>query len=171
MLVRVSHPRSTRHFTGLFLPRVPADLSIACPISCFRSTGLGCELRVRPETRNHPKLRTYRNYGPKIRVRSETHGPYRNFTSPKSTSVSSVNVFTVRNSNPRNGSRSCNVLGCTNANVHRPTNARLWFSAPEAALSEVEQRFDRARAQTDLLSEFEFSGGSYWFVRNCAILS
>ena len=53
------------------------------------------------------------------------------------------------------GSRGCNAVGCVNTNDHRPTNTRNCFSAPEAVLNEVEQRFDCAQAQTHLLSEFD----------------
>jgi len=54
--------------------------------------------------------------------------------------------------------RGCNTVGCVNTNGHRSTNSRSSFSAPEAVLSEVEQRFDCAEAQTHLLSEF---GGGF----------
>ena len=37
-----------------------------------------------------------------------------------------------------------------NTNEHRPTNTRNSFSAPEAKLSEVEQRFDCVQAQTHM---------------------
>ena len=47
-------------------------------------------------------------------------------------------------------SRSSNAAG--------RTNTRNCFSAPEAVLSEVEQRFDCVQAQTHLLSEF---GGGF----------
>ena len=50
----------------------------------------------------------------------------------------------------KDGSRGCNAAGCANTNEHRPTNTRNSFSAPEAALSEVEQRFDCVRAQTHM---------------------
>ena len=50
----------------------------------------------------------------------------------------------------KDGSRGCNAVGCANTNEHRPTNTRNSFSAPEAALSEVEQRFDCVRAQTHM---------------------
>ena len=43
------------------------------------------------------------------------------------------------------GSRGCNAAGCANTNGHRPTNTRSSFSAPEAVLSEVEQRFGCVR--------------------------
>jgi len=46
------------------------------------------------------------------------------------------------------GSRGCNAVGCANTNGHRPTNTRSSFSAPEAVLNEVEQRFDCVHAQT-----------------------
>ena len=58
----------------------------------------------------------------------------------------------------KDGSRGCNAAGCANTNEHRPTNTRSSFSAPEAVLSEVEQRFDCVQAQTHLLSEF---GGGF----------
>ena len=48
------------------------------------------------------------------------------------------------------GSRSCNAVGCANTNEHRPTNTRSCFSAPEAVLSEVEQKFDCVQAQTHM---------------------
>ena len=41
-------------------------------------------------------------------------------------------------------------VGCANTNEHRPTNTRNSFSAPEAVLSEVEQRFDCVQAQTHM---------------------
>ena len=50
-------------------------------------------------------------------------------------------LFLVTN----NGSRGCNAAGCANTNGHRPTNTRSSFSAPEAVLSEVEQRFGCVR--------------------------
>jgi len=58
------------------------------------------------------------------------------------------------------GSRGCNVAGCANTNIHRPTNLRTpgCFSAPEAVLSEVEQRIGCIQVQTHLLSEF---GGAF----------
>ena len=40
----------------------------------------------------------------------------------------------------KDGSRGCNAVGCANTNIHRPTNTRNSFSAPEAVLSEVELR-------------------------------
>ena len=43
-------------------------------------------------------------------------------------------------------------------NGQRPTNTRSCFSAPEALLSEVEQRFDCVQAQIHLLSVF---GGGF----------
>ena len=48
------------------------------------------------------------------------------------------------------GSRGCNAVGCANTNEHRPTNTRNSFSAPEAVLSEVEQRFDCVQYQTHM---------------------
>jgi len=40
--------------------------------------------------------------------------------------------------------RGCNVAGCANTNVHRPTNTRILHASPlqepGAVLSEVEQR-------------------------------
>ena len=42
----------------------------------------------------------------------------------------------------KSGSHGCNAVGCANTNGHRPTNTRSSFSAPEAVLNEVEQRFD-----------------------------
>ena len=42
----------------------------------------------------------------------------------------------------KDGSRGCNAVGCANTNNHRPTNTRSFFSAPEAALNEVERIFD-----------------------------
>jgi len=39
------------------------------------------------------------------------------------------------------GPHGCNAVGCANTNGHRPTNTRSSFSAPEAVLNEVEQRF------------------------------
>ena len=50
----------------------------------------------------------------------------------------------------KDGSRGCNAVGCANTNEHRPTNTRNSFSAPEAVLSEVEQRFDCVQAQTHI---------------------
>ena len=50
----------------------------------------------------------------------------------------------------KDGSRGCNAVGCANTNEHRPTNTRCSFSAPEAALSEVEQRYDCVQAQTHM---------------------
>jgi len=50
----------------------------------------------------------------------------------------------------KDGSRGCNAVGCANTNEHRPTNTRNSFSAPEAVLSEVEQRFDCVQAQTHM---------------------
>ena len=51
----------------------------------------------------------------------------------------------------KDGSNGCNALGCANTNEHRPTNTRSSFSAPEAVLSEVEQRFvDCVQAQTHM---------------------
>jgi hypothetical protein len=50
----------------------------------------------------------------------------------------------------KDGSRGCNAVGCANTNDHRPTNTRNSFSAPEAVLSEVEQRFDCVQAQTHM---------------------
>jgi len=44
------------------------------------------------------------------------------------------------------GLRGCNAVGCANTNEQRPTNTWSSFSAPEAALSEVEQRFDYERS-------------------------
>jgi len=46
------------------------------------------------------------------------------------------------------GSRGCNAVGCANTNGHRPTNTRSFFSAPEAVLNEIEQRFYCVQAQT-----------------------
>jgi hypothetical protein len=46
--------------------------------------------------------------------------------------------------------RGCNAVGCANTNEHRPMNTRNSFSAPEAVLSEVEQRFDCVQAQTHM---------------------
>jgi hypothetical protein len=48
------------------------------------------------------------------------------------------------------GSRGWNAVGCANTNEHRPTNTRSSSSAPEAVLSEVEQRFDCVQAQTHM---------------------
>jgi len=48
------------------------------------------------------------------------------------------------------GSHGCNAVGCANTNGHRPTNTRSSFSAPEAALNEVEQRFDCVQTQTHM---------------------
>jgi len=49
------------------------------------------------------------------------------------------------------GSRGCNAVGCANTSDHRPpTNTRSCFSAPEAALNEVEQRFECVYAQTHI---------------------
>ena len=48
------------------------------------------------------------------------------------------------------GSRGCNTVGCANTNDRRPTNTRSCFSAPEAVLNEVEQRFDCVQAQTHM---------------------
>jgi len=45
------------------------------------------------------------------------------------------------------GSRGCDAAGSTNTDDHRPNNTRSYFSAPEAVLNEVEQRFDCAQAQ------------------------
>ena len=106
MIVRVSRPRSTRHFSGLFFApaghrpnvfvkrRAPADLSIACLLSCLRSMSHVAAMLQAVQARMFTGLRT---------------------------------------------------LGC--------------FSAPEAVLSEVEQRFDCVQAQIHLLYEFggEFS--------------
>ena len=50
----------------------------------------------------------------------------------------------------KDGSRGCNAVGCANTNEHRPTNTRNSFSAPEAVLSEVEQRFGCVQAQTHM---------------------
>jgi len=47
-------------------------------------------------------------------------------------------------------SHGCNAVGCANTNGHRPTNTRSSFSAPEAVLNEVEQRFDCVHAQTHM---------------------
>jgi len=53
------------------------------------------------------------------------------------------------------GSLSCiAVVGCANTDVHRPTNTRSSFSAPEAVLNEVEQRFDCVQAQTQMYPSF-----------------
>jgi len=54
------------------------------------------------------------------------------------------------------GSRGCNAVGCANKNEHRPTNTRSSFSAPEAVLSEVEQRFDCVQAQTHMYPSLVF---------------
>ena len=48
------------------------------------------------------------------------------------------------------GSRGCNAVGCANTNEDRPTNTRNSFSASEAVLNEVEQRFDCVQAQTHM---------------------
>jgi len=48
------------------------------------------------------------------------------------------------------GSRGRNAVGFANPNDHRPTNTRNCFSAPEAVLNEVEQRFDCVQAQTHM---------------------
>jgi len=52
------------------------------------------------------------------------------------------------------GSHGCNAVGCANTNGHRPTNTRSSFSAPEAVLNEVEQRFDCVQAQTHMYPSF-----------------
>ena len=56
----------------------------------------------------------------------------------------------------RYGSRGCNAVGCANVNDHMitglTTNTRSCFSAPEAVLNEVEQRFDCVQAQTHMYS-------------------
>ena len=97
MLVRVSRPRSTRQFSGLFLPQQGI-------VSMFFS-GVGAS-------------------------RSQHH----------------LSSFLLT----KDGSRGCNAVGCANTNEHRPTNTRISFSAPEAVLSEVEQRFDCVQAQTHI---------------------
>jgi len=52
------------------------------------------------------------------------------------------------------GSRGCNAAGCANTDEHRPMNTRSCFSAPEAVLSEVEQRFDCVQSQTHMYPSF-----------------
>ena len=105
MLVRVSRPRSTRQFSGLFF----------CP-------------------RRAPSL-----------CLSQASGANR--------SQHRLSSFLLTNY----GSRGCNAVGCANMNGQRPTNTRSCFSAPEALLSEVEQRFDCVQAQIHLQSEFDVS--------------
>jgi hypothetical protein len=106
VLVRVSRPRSTRQFSGLFF----------CP-------------------RRAPSL-----------CLSQASGANR--------SQHRLSSFLLTNY----GSRGCNAVGCANMNGQRPTNTRSCFSAPEALLSEVEQRFDCVQAQIHLLSVF---GGGF----------
>ena len=57
------------------------------------------------------------------------------------------------------GSRSCNAVGCAKTNEHRPKKTRSCFSAPEAVLSEVEQRFDCVQVQTHMYPSL-VKGGS-----------
>ena len=52
------------------------------------------------------------------------------------------------------GSRGCDAAGSTNTDDHRPNNTRSYFSAPEAVLNEVEQRFDCVQAQTHMYPSF-----------------
>jgi len=97
VLVRVSRPRSTRQFSGLFLPSRASS-------QCF----------------------------------SQAPGASR--------SQHRLSSFLLT----KYGLRGCNAVGCANTNEHRPTNTRNSFSAPEAVLSEVEQRFDCVQAQTHM---------------------
>ena len=102
MLVRVSRPRSTRQFSGLFF--------------CPSRASFQCFSQASGASRSQHRLSSF--------------------------------LLT------KDGSRGCNAVGCANTNEHRPTNTRSSFSAPEAVLSEVEQRSDCVQAQTHLLSEF-----------------
>ena len=98
MLVRVSRPRSTRQFSGLFF----------CPTRASSQ----CFSQASGASRSQHRLSSF--------------------------------LLT------KDGSRGCNAVGCANTNEHRPTNTRNSFSAPEAVLSEVEQRFDCVQAQTHM---------------------
>ena len=98
MLVRVSHPRSTRQFSGLFF----------CPSRASSQ----CFSQASGASRSQHRLSSF--------------------------------LLT------KDGSRGYNAVGCANTNKHRPTNTRNSFSAPEAVLSEVEQRFDCVQAQTHM---------------------
>ena len=98
VLVRVSRPRSTRQFSGLFF----------CPSRASSQ----CFSQAPGASRSQHRLSSF--------------------------------LLT------KDGSRGCNAVGCANTNEHRPTNIRNSFSAPEAVLSEVEQRFDCVQAQTHI---------------------
>ena len=52
------------------------------------------------------------------------------------------------------GPHGCNAVGSANTNGHRPTNTRSSFSAPEAVLNEVKQRFGGVQPQTHMYPSF-----------------
>jgi len=109
VLVRVSRPRSTRHFSGLFfLSPPPRGDWIFCPSRASSQ----CFSQAPGASRSQHRLSSF--------------------------------LLT------KYGSHGCNAVGCANTNGHRPTNTRSSFSAPEAILNEVEQRFDCVQAQTHM---------------------
>ena len=117
MLVRVSRPRSTRHFSGLFLPQKGI-------VSMFFS--------------DPPEGGLDLVTSKKGAMFSQAPGASR--------SQHRLSSFLLT----KYGPHGCIALGCTNTNGHRPTNTRSCFSAPEAVLNEVEQRFDCVQAQTHM---------------------